>query len=549
MNKEVNTPFKIVLCEWRLYKWYEKFSLGLFFLESHLKAAGYDVHTCILENIPIGEACNYILKLKPMLVGMPFYEETSGVIFSLSKAIKNREPGIKIVLGGHTATLYSSLIMEQEPAIDFIIYGEGEKKLPALCEYLIKGEDLKNCKGIVFRHKDFVFRNPDRTPIENLDHLVMPFPGVFSRNADIKNSMIYCAMSTTRGCCGHCCYCVKNRVYDKNGVHGWRGMSPQKIVDEIEKLTIHYPGKRILLKFVDSAFEDPNPQKKERLINILDIMEDRKLEIAFTFFTRAESWKEEDIPLIQRMKRLGFYKVSLGFDESINPRHCKKLTESATSPAKRTTVKIFQDNGIIPFGCLILFQPFSSLEDLKNSGGFLEEARMAYHPDAWFHELVLFPDTEVFQQVVECGLLLGVEPAGYSYRYAFEDGRVTMVYAALQKLKHSQAVEKLRNTVTKIDMQLGVFQAWKNRTPEFAIIHQEIECYEKKVKEIYSKLGGKCKELFHQLVDSTGTTGFNNDKEQIMNAFETLFTKKYEKLEREWMLNRMKIGRKGIRII
>jgi anaerobic magnesium-protoporphyrin IX monomethyl ester cyclase len=60
-------------------------------------------------------------------------------------------PRAWIVYGGVLPTYHWSEIMEQEPAIDFIVRGEGEETVVRLVTALERGQGLEELPGIVFR--------------------------------------------------------------------------------------------------------------------------------------------------------------------------------------------------------------------------------------------------------------------------------------------------------------------------------------------------------------------------------------------------------------
>jgi anaerobic magnesium-protoporphyrin IX monomethyl ester cyclase len=67
------------------------------------------------------------------------------------RAVRSALPDTWIVYGGVFPTYHWADIMEQEPAVDFIVRGEGEETIVRLMTALERGQALAGVPGIVFR--------------------------------------------------------------------------------------------------------------------------------------------------------------------------------------------------------------------------------------------------------------------------------------------------------------------------------------------------------------------------------------------------------------
>ncbi len=537
---------KIVLIEWRLYKRAERYSLGLNYIDRALKDEGFDVHTIIFEDKTVEQACEEIVSLEPDVVGLKFYSETSEPVFEIARLLKQHNPQIKVVTGGHTATLFGALILKQEPSIDIVVNGEGEQTFIEICKCIEKQRDIKDCEGIIYRNKKgLINRNKPRKLIDNLDKLSLPEMNVFLDKKKSTSKFIEYAISTARGCAGNCYFCVVNRVYAQEKDRQWRGMTPEKIIDEIEKVVSKYYDKKVTIKFVDSAIEDPKPKSKKRLEKIIQYIEERNIDIAFSFFTRAESWSEKDEKFIKRMKKAGLYKVSLGFDESIKPYSFRSFTEKAISEENKKISWLFQRNGIQPYGYLILLHPFITIESLEKCAEFLDEVGMSAYPDVWTHEVILYPDTRLFGHVVQRGLLLGQDKGGYSFNYACEDSRVTNIREIIREVKELKSFQDIRNSMLKIDKDLEIYNAWNSKIEEMKKIEKEMEEFKSSIDEAYKEIGSKQKHLFTELINSIVNEESYN-KSKVVKKWDSIYLGKIKDLEKIWLQNRLRIGRKRV---
>jgi anaerobic magnesium-protoporphyrin IX monomethyl ester cyclase len=542
---DTQDKLRIVLCEWRVYQRFEQYSLGLFHLEAALQKADYDPQVLICGNGPVDKVCGEILAHRPQVVGLKLYKDNQKVLFELARLIKAADPQIKIVLGGHLATLYGYLVLNLEAAIDIVIEGEGEATLVDLCRHLENGLDLSGCPGIFYKQDGFVFKGVSREAIRDLDVLAYPQPQKFSPKD--RRAVVQVGLSTARGCMGNCCYCGSNQVFRSEEGGRWRGISPRRVGEEIKRLADFFGEQKLIINFVDSAFENPDPLVKTRVTQIMEQIEAQRREIAFSIFTRAESWTRRDIPLIDKMRQAGLYKVSLGFDESLQFRDPFELTANALAGAKKQAWKLFHDRGLRICGFLILFHPFITLEQLKQSAVFLREIEMAYHPESWTHTLELYPNTAIFNYVVDTGLLTGVEDNRYAYRYSFYDGRVEPVQRLMARLRKLESYQAYRNTVAKIDYELDIYHAWRNRAQLFGEAADEIDRYLAGIRAHCNETGVELAKLFSDVIESVAKD-FDKAKPDLVAAYHQVFTARRAVLETEWLQYRLQLGRKKVRL-
>ncbi len=89
------------------------------------------------------------------------------------KALRERYPDRKLVLGGVGAKSVEDQILTRFPWIEVICRGEGERTGPELVRSLLDGSDLAPVAGISYRANGAIRHNPDRERIHDLD--AIPF--------------------------------------------------------------------------------------------------------------------------------------------------------------------------------------------------------------------------------------------------------------------------------------------------------------------------------------------------------------------------------------
>jgi radical SAM superfamily enzyme YgiQ (UPF0313 family) len=98
----------------------------------------------------------YLSKTKPKIVGIPIHwHHQSYSAIEVAKEIKNFDNDIFIVLGGFTASLFSTEILQNFECINAIIRGEGEIPVLELCRF----QDFKNIQNLVYRDSYKIIQN------------------------------------------------------------------------------------------------------------------------------------------------------------------------------------------------------------------------------------------------------------------------------------------------------------------------------------------------------------------------------------------------------
>lgn len=162
-----------------------------------------------------------------------------------AEIVKKRHPDCKIVIGGHHATSMPEEVMKN-PAVDFLIRGEGEVSMPSLAKALKDDLSITNIPGIVYREKNgsLVIRPP--AAMDSLDHYPLPATHLVKKSYYQRNKSGSIAVVASRGCPMKCSYCSMG----ESGLP-YRKRSVESVVKEIELATVSEP-----VRFID--FEDEN---------------------------------------------------------------------------------------------------------------------------------------------------------------------------------------------------------------------------------------------------------------------------------------------------
>lgn len=393
--------------------------VGIGYIASCLREKGHDVSIIEVKDINNKEDYEKLLVGNFDVVGFTTTCITLKMVLQMAQILKDNNSSVINVCGGHMATFSGEEILKNYKQIDFIIYGEGEITFNELLECIEEKGNLASVKGLMYKNDSKVFINEERELISNLDTL--PFP---ARDQFIQHDFQfqYLRISTSRGCLGNCGFC-SSFVGRKQKGPRWRGRSPKNVVDEIEHITTTYNFHTY--DFVDSTFEDPGAEGKQRIRDIAYEILDRNLEIYYNCCFRAENWTEKDRETLSILVKSGLEKVNIGF-ESGNDRGLRILNKRARMQDNWEAIKILREfpDIYITFG-FIMLHPYSTMEDIFDNAKFLHDTGFGQVIRHYFWQLEVYPSTLMEEKLIIDNILCkDYDIADGIYKYKFVDDRV-----------------------------------------------------------------------------------------------------------------------------
>lgn len=534
----------VYLLEWRkeksLYRWS---SLGLQYIAAVLKSENHEVFSFVFENIEIEKIAVDIVEKGTELLGISLFRENINEMIQLINHVKELHPNIKVVVGGHTATLYPFKIMKQIKNLDFVMSGEGERIYPRFCNAIVS-DDIGTCKGITYRNSFGIKKNHNNDLIENLDMLPFPDFDITRQMNENKKSYLFASVSTSRGCMGNCTFCVEHRVSKNIDNHViWRGRSPENIVREIEELSERAGGKNLVINFVDGSIEDDDPENKKRLRQIIDLLEAKRIRLAFAFLTRAESWKEEDIEVIKRMKNVGLFSVSIGM-ESGSEDMLRIFGKRSNLSDNINAYKLFQKNGVRVEGFIIMFHPYATPNILRKTAETIKKCFIGYQIDSWTNRVYIYPDMRIFRKIVMDGLLIGTDKTGYSYEYGYIDGRIKEIYKVMSDIKKDIYVQKFNSTIELCQRAVNIFKVFDEDNCKYKKNSNIIKEFEHQLNSLIIRTSDFYYTQFISIVDSF--VDLNSNYTLSINKWKIYAKENYLFLIKRWMNIEMCLAREGI---
>ena len=177
--------------------------LGLRYVGEYAKHKGH--HVQLLEetiNSNILDVLEKVMVVQAEVYGFSVHIWNKPYVMQLIAMLRKLRPEAVIVVGGPEVAFAAERIFTEQPAIDYIVQGEGELCFSELLRSLEKKEAIP--KHIAYKVGDEVRLNGGTTVIEDLSILPFPYPDLEQVLAEHK--IVY--YEATRGCPFRCAYCL-----------------------------------------------------------------------------------------------------------------------------------------------------------------------------------------------------------------------------------------------------------------------------------------------------------------------------------------------------
>lgn len=357
---------------------------GMYLLTSLLREHEYDV---ILLDL-IAKGTNNILQFKELfntadLVGIGATSLSWPTANNVIKQVKLLNPAVKIVLGGIHPTMFDKYLLERFP-IDFVIRGEGEIALPALCKAIEINEGFKDVPNLSWKSNNTIIRNK-LGPLIQLSQLAK-----YSLPAyDLLPDNIYKGLSieSSRGCAFDCSFCSTS--YRRT----WRCLTPETFVNRLESL-LPYVSKTKFhgTHIVDDEFStDP-----KRVIEIINRIDKKGLKLSLVFDSRANDLLYDGlVEIIAPYTNQLLIGAECGYDEGLQKigknTTCQKLEEAA----KRLNQFGLANRANFSF---ILGLPWESIKEVRKTIEFAMHLFSEYGIKILLQHYCLIPGSRLWQE-------------------------------------------------------------------------------------------------------------------------------------------------------
>lgn len=313
-------------------------------------------------NQPAGEVLRSIGFTGADMVLFSTYIWNAEYVCKILPDVKKILPGCTVGAGGPEFGYAAEKYLKMLPALDFIIWGEGEQVLCNVLEKKNFPEEMASVKGIYFRDDSGkVIFSGAQCPVENLDILPFCYPELLTDDYDPDHKIYY--YESTRGCPFSCAYCLSS--VDKKV----RFKSLEKVKQELK---IFLDAGVKLVKFIDRTFN----LNADRYIPVWQfILENHNGKTMFHFEIEAEYLSQEALDFLQKVPP-GVMQFEMGVQsankETLRAVNRSDNVETLAQKIRRIPRTIHQHLD------LIAGLPYENLESFGHSYDFVMNLR----PDA-----------------------------------------------------------------------------------------------------------------------------------------------------------------------
>lgn len=402
--------------------------LNLLYLAGTLEEESFSVKILDDDLYQMGseKIIDTVSKIDPTVVGVTATTATIKESLIYIRNIKQDLPNVLTVIGGPHSTFLPVETLNDEPNLDVVTMGEGEKTLVEIADKYSIDENLEkfsDIKGIAYRNRyrdnygdsygDKLDKNlissPDylrdvdsnnkrdhhekikitepRPLIKDLDSLPFParhlIPFKSYELSDQAGGMI-----TSRGCPYSCTYCSSSLIMGKK----FRTRSPENVVDELEELVDKYGLKDVA--FLDDIFL----LNKKRAGLIADEIRERNIDVGFVASSRVNT---VDKSLLESLKNVGMKTLYCGV-ESGSQRVLDLMKKGITVQQARDAFKTAKEVGVDIIGSFILGYPGETSKEMDETINFSIELDPDY---SQYSILTPFPGTPLHSELNDENLL------------------------------------------------------------------------------------------------------------------------------------------------
>ena len=370
-----------------------------------------------------------ILKYKPEIVGFTCYDLNYAYVRILTKMVKKKEPHLRVMVGGPTATFSTREIMNHTPEIDLCVRGEGEQTVLELVQEGLT--DLEGIQGITFRSGNELISTSAR-PLASggkrggeLDVIPSPYlTGVIP-----PDSMT--GILTSRGCVHHCTFCNFSIMFN----HTIRYHSVDRVIAELQLIAEHWNPETGGVMINDDIFSLNLKRAKKLCQKIID----KGIKLPLLLETRADNVDRE---LIELMHNAGVKLVNFGLESA----SCKVLRTIKKVPPKkekqfltqvRNSVQWAKKAGIATSVSVIFGLPGEDPKEAEKTLEFVKELDV----DEYAHNiLVICAGTELFRTRRKYNLEVYRSPFFLPYltQYAYDVRQITPLPTSILTRKLNQ---------------------------------------------------------------------------------------------------------------
>jgi anaerobic magnesium-protoporphyrin IX monomethyl ester cyclase len=342
--------------------------LGLLAIGGPLLDAGHDVVLvdADLENLSDHEIVRRVAARSPdvLMIGHSGSTSAHPVVRRLTRALREVLPRVPVVYGGPFPTYHYKDVLLEEPQIDVIVRGEGEKTVALLVDALARGTSLGGVEGIAFRENGNVTATPPASVIADLDQYRVGWELIDHARYTYWGDKRAVVIQFSRGCPHPCNYCGQRGFWTR-----WRHRDPKKLAAEIARLHREH-GVEVF------NFADENPTSSRlHWKAFCEALIAEKVDVILVGSTRAgDIVRDRDI--LHLYKQAGVMRFLLGM-ETTDPATLELIRKGSTTTIDREAIRLLRAHGILSMATWVVgFEEETSADHIRGIKQLL-----SYDPD------------------------------------------------------------------------------------------------------------------------------------------------------------------------
>lgn len=396
-----------------LVAFYNVKALGVRYLESALRKAGYGVRTIFFKQFnsanpaPASETelkllCDRIREVSPVLVGLSvmssmYLESVNAVVAALQK-----ERLGPLVCGGAYVSMFPNYFLER--GVPYVIRMDGEIPMVALADALRTGGDVRSVPSLGYTDNGEQVLNPIGGMLEDINEYGIPTvscpDGWFIEKdaavpGDPQRDTLSYEVIASRGCPFTCSYCScvnLYRMYPK-GLKSVRTRSVQSVIAELKE-AVKACKKIAFIHFYDEIFPNLPGWVDEFVVEYK-----KHINLPFSIWTHP---KMVDNELFQKLVKVGLVEVIMGIQTGSDHIRRDVFHRYETNEDVLSAVRLIHQSGVFWATYDFMLQhPFEGIEDIRQSYELVK--RMEGRFELQLHGLNFLPGTDIVPMAIEAG--------------------------------------------------------------------------------------------------------------------------------------------------
>ncbi len=281
-----------------------------------------------------------IVEYKPNLIGFSVVESTYPLAVSLLNSIANVKGNCKVIFGGIFSIFAFNKIINN-PLVDMVCHGEGEKTITEVCENTYNNTSLKKIDNLIVKEDGDIVLNK-KAPLVDINELPYLDFSLFEKERFYKpmggRVLRMVPVEFARGCPFKCTYCASPALAEQfKGSGKWfRKKNVKRIISEIEYYLKKYDAEYFY--FISDSFLSLREDEFKEFCDSY-----KSIRIPFWFNTRLETISADKL---EKLESINCDRISIGLESGSEHVRKKLLKRHYSNDYFVEKFKTFNDFNI-----------------------------------------------------------------------------------------------------------------------------------------------------------------------------------------------------------